>query len=1241
MAGNNNEIVIFNERATVEALKKVDDQVKLNIQTFITLKTQIESVNNLFRTGMPRDFTNGAAELADVLQKLAKIEQDFITLQNRLNQVQQRNTQSTSQASLERSRLREETRLLNREYRDQATVEIQQSRRLNASLGAYNRVELALRSLTVRYNELAIRKQLGDTLSAKEERRLAALQKAITKYDNALKSVDASAGNNRRNVGNYPQFDSLSSSLNQITREAPAAAVSMQTFFLAISNNLPIFFDAIKTTRLRLREASKEMVAAARAAQQNAEATALAAGATNAEAKAIGKRAAIQAVATPEQLRAAASAGMLAERTALASGATAAQAAATRKLTQEQYLANNVVTKAPTIWGALAKSLFSFQTLLSIGVTLLTLYGAQIFKWIKASFAGKDALDKLKESQNSLNEAFKSTDLKNAVEQIGSLYTNIKLARDGIVSKDRVLKEYNESLGKVIGNAKSLDEVEKLLAKNAGAYIQATLYKTAANIASGKAAEALIRAEEHRLKKLQEFSSRIEDTRFDGGSMGMGGGSFNPQEEENRRKRILEARKKRKADAIKIETDAAKAQTDIAAKFTQDAANIVKKFKFDGTQFFIGDDTKNKKERKDALNDAIKDLEAIRDRLLALNERYYIEGKINEEEYVNQIYTINAAFYRSKLKLIKGANATERKIIAETQLDLVKAEKERDKKLYEIQKRRLDNSKAIMEAEIEQEIKSIQNDRYILETERINQTIKTYDELLTRTDLYYASLIKAAGKNNEEILKLEAQRDEERTKILTKRQDSASGLPDAMQKDLEYYRQVEDLVRSTSNIGEQTEILAKSKLNSEERTYLLQKLGFQQAREQYDVEIKRLELDISRLKAKSLLTVEEEKQLSILENSLALQKKGRQENDNAERLAEIDKFKKGMETTSNFVKNSLNDLGFSNLSSQYDKALDEILNKTFDWKDAMILAASAVADALTMVSERQKEQTIANLDEQLKLSQENTELEISFITSRLDALNNIQEKTAEQIQERNALEDEARTVREQQQQRERLIAEQKARAEQRAAAQQALINGALAATMTLAQLGIPAGVIPAALALAFGVAQSVAIMSKNPIPQYYTGTDNALGGLAYRDERGAEMHTDKLGNIKSLGSNRGKHLVNTEPGDIIYTASETKDILSRFDSMPKVGTNLLSGNLLTNLHAPMILNNSIDSKEIADLIGKKFEYAIKKNNKSVNIYEENGIVYKQVGSKIPEAIGKTSSKNIIVKSKRSYKDFRD
>lgn len=93
--------------------------------------------------------------------------------------------------------------------------------------------------------------------------------------------------------------------------------------------------------------------------------------------------------------------------------------------------------------------------------------------------------------------------------------------------------------------------------------------------------------------------------------------------------------------------------------------------------------------------------------------------------------------------------------------------------------------------------------------------------------------------------------------------------------------------------------------------------------------------------------------------------------------------------------------------------------------------------------------------------------------------------------------------------------------------------------------------------------------------------------------------------------------------------------------MPKVGTNLLSGSLLTNLSVPMVVNNSIDSHEIADLIGKKFESALKKNNKSVNIYEENGTIFKQVGSKIPEAIGKTSSKTIVVKSKRSYKDFRD
>jgi hypothetical protein len=80
----------------------------------------------------------------------------------------------------------------------------------------------------------------------------------IQRYDTALKNVDATQGKHQRDVGNYKRgWDGLGNSINQLTREIPAFANSMQTGFMAISNNLPMLFDEIS----RVRKANEELVA--------------------------------------------------------------------------------------------------------------------------------------------------------------------------------------------------------------------------------------------------------------------------------------------------------------------------------------------------------------------------------------------------------------------------------------------------------------------------------------------------------------------------------------------------------------------------------------------------------------------------------------------------------------------------------------------------------------------------------------------------------------------------------------------------------------------------------------------------------------------------------------------------------------------------------------------------------------------------------------------------------------------
>lgn len=132
-------------------------------------------------------------------------------------------------------------------------LEREQSK-LNASQNLYNKVQTKLNALSNEYKNLATKKELTNKLTTDEANRYVFLQTKIQTYDKTLKAVDATMGKYQRNVGNYAgAFNPLSNSINQLTREMPAFANSVQTGFMAISNNLPIFFDAIQQTNAELK----------------------------------------------------------------------------------------------------------------------------------------------------------------------------------------------------------------------------------------------------------------------------------------------------------------------------------------------------------------------------------------------------------------------------------------------------------------------------------------------------------------------------------------------------------------------------------------------------------------------------------------------------------------------------------------------------------------------------------------------------------------------------------------------------------------------------------------------------------------------------------------------------------------------------------------------------------------------------------------------------------------------------
>lgn len=190
---------------------------------------------------------------------------------------------------------------------------------MNALSQSLGRMRMAYRELT----EEERKSPFGQEL-------LASIQQADAK----IKQLDATIGNHQRNVGNYASgWNGLNMSIQQIGRELPSLAMGINTFFLAISNNLPILTDEIARAR-------KEYNALKAAGQ----------------------------AATP-------------------------------------------------VWKQVVSSLVSWQTALTVGITLLTLYGKDIIEWVGNLFKGEKQVDALAERMKALNDIQREAGLSAAKER--------------------------------------------------------------------------------------------------------------------------------------------------------------------------------------------------------------------------------------------------------------------------------------------------------------------------------------------------------------------------------------------------------------------------------------------------------------------------------------------------------------------------------------------------------------------------------------------------------------------------------------------------------------------------------------------------------------------------------------------------------------------------------------------------------------------------------------------------------
>jgi hypothetical protein len=209
------------ESTEAERIAEINAQADIasyKIKARIQLETNLEKAEERLRLAQSGE----AAELAATNQNIAE--------QNRLNQ---------ARAALMRANI---------------PIEVEARNQVDFTKLSYDQLNAIYEA-----NALELKKL---SLSQKDQRdELVAYQQQIAALMTAMEAgISAGRGGMQRLGKN---FDGLSYSISQLLREAPAAAVSMNTFFLAISNNVPMVVDQIKrviTANKQLKAAGTETV---------------------------------------------------------------------------------------------------------------------------------------------------------------------------------------------------------------------------------------------------------------------------------------------------------------------------------------------------------------------------------------------------------------------------------------------------------------------------------------------------------------------------------------------------------------------------------------------------------------------------------------------------------------------------------------------------------------------------------------------------------------------------------------------------------------------------------------------------------------------------------------------------------------------------------------------------------------------------------------------------------------------
>jgi hypothetical protein len=367
MADNSIDLIV-----SKEAFKQLDDLLKEIKKADDAIRDL--NVNAARNPSTPSGAENNSAENAKIIAQMKELTAEIDRQANQIKKLEEARRAS--------SRAITQDTIDNRASNAVLTQNLQLT---SEKIGAYQKLDIEYKKAVKGAQDEAA--ALVAVSKAKENN----IDKA-KRLSTELQKIDASVGKYNRNVGNYASgWNGLANSVNQLTREAPAFANSLNTGFMALSNNIPILADEINNLKIRNQEL-----------------------------------------------------------------------AASGKPTE-------------SVIKTLAGALFSWQSALSVGVTLLTVYGAKLIEYAFNTDAAKKSTDNLtkslKDNEDQIKENVKQIQYQGEVEiQLARLrgVSEEELAKLRIKTGVSVVSEYEKQYNKINAQLDSFDAYQRLKNEDKG-----------------------------------------------------------------------------------------------------------------------------------------------------------------------------------------------------------------------------------------------------------------------------------------------------------------------------------------------------------------------------------------------------------------------------------------------------------------------------------------------------------------------------------------------------------------------------------------------------------------------------------------------------------------------------------------------------------------------------------------------------------------------------------------------------